>query len=161
MSTASYVAVVTVRIRSGTIFVSMLFVRSGKFSGEHRCAKESHSEAASSLGLGCVGGIGAVPFDALILIHTSAELLLLLHLVIHWFQDRFLTWVHSFAYSLYVVCTCSRLAGDVCRLYAFSLVLQLCFAILIPMLFFQYGVVDVFPDDLGIDNSAVSSICLL
>ena len=26
------------------------------------------------------------------------------------------------------------------------------------MLFFQYGVVDVFPDDLGIDNSAASSI---
>ena len=26
------------------------------------------------------------------------------------------------------------------------------------MLFFQYGVVDVFPDDLDIDNSAASSI---
>ena len=110
------------RTRSGTIFVSMLFVRSGKFSGEHRCAKEPHSEYASSWGLGCVGGLGYVPFDALILLHTSSELMLL-HLVIHWFQDRFLTCVHSFVYSLYVVCTCSRLAGDICRLYAFSLVL--------------------------------------
>ena len=100
----------------------MLFVRSGKFSGEHHCAKESHSESASSWGLGFVGGFGAVLFDALILLHTSAELMLLLHLVIHWFQDRFLTWVHSFVYSLYAVCTCSILAGDVCRLYAFSFV---------------------------------------
>ena len=110
------------RTRSGTIFVSILFVRSGKFSGEHRCAKESHSESASSWGLGCVGGLGAVPFDALILLHTSAELMLL-HLVIYWFQDRFLTWVHSLVYSLYAVCTCSRLACDVCRLYAFSFLL--------------------------------------
>ena len=74
----------------------MLFVRPGKFSGDHRCAKESHSESASSWGLRCVGGLGIVPFDALILLHTSAELMLLLHLVIHKFQDRFLTWVHSF-----------------------------------------------------------------
>ena len=29
------------------------------------------------------------------------------------------------------------------------------------MLFFQYGVVDVFPDDLGIDNSAASSIAFV
>ena len=36
------------RTRSGTIFVSMLLVRSGKVSGEHHCAKESHSESASS-----------------------------------------------------------------------------------------------------------------
>ena len=37
----------------------------------------------------------------------------------------------------------------------------MCFAILIPMLLFHYGVVDVFPDDLGIDNSAVSSIAFV
>ena len=73
-------------------------------------------------GIGCVAGLDAVPFDALILLNTSAELMLLLHLVIHWFQDRFFTWVHSFVYSLYVVYTCSRLASDVCHLYAFSLV---------------------------------------
>ena len=29
------------------------------------------------------------------------------------------------------------------------------------MLFFQYGVIDVFPDDLGIDNSAASSIAFV
>ena len=29
------------------------------------------------------------------------------------------------------------------------------------MLFFQYGVVDVFPDDLSIDNSAGSSIAFV
>ena len=29
------------------------------------------------------------------------------------------------------------------------------------MLLFQYGVVDVFPDDLGIDNSASSSIAFV
>ena len=29
------------------------------------------------------------------------------------------------------------------------------------MLFFQYGVADVFPDDLGIDNSAASSIAFI
>ena len=29
------------------------------------------------------------------------------------------------------------------------------------MLFFQYGVVDVFPDDLGIDNSAASTIAIV
>ena len=29
------------------------------------------------------------------------------------------------------------------------------------MLLFQYGVVDVFPDDLDIDNSAVSSIAFV
>ena len=29
------------------------------------------------------------------------------------------------------------------------------------MLFFQYGVVDIFPDDLGIDNSAASSIAFV
>ena len=59
-------------------------------------AKESDSESASFWVIGCVGGVGAVPFAALILLHTSAELMLLVHLVIHWFQDRFLTWLHSF-----------------------------------------------------------------
>ena len=29
------------------------------------------------------------------------------------------------------------------------------------MVFFQYGVVDVFPDDLGIDHSAASSIAFV
>ena len=29
------------------------------------------------------------------------------------------------------------------------------------MLFFQYGVVDVFPDDMGIDNSSASSIAFV
>ena len=38
------------------------------------------------------------------------------------------------------------------------IVLYMCLAILIPMLFFQYGVVDVFPDDMGIDNFAASNI---
>ena len=65
-------------------------------------------------------GLGAVPFAALIFLHTSAELRLLLQSVIHWFQDWFLTWVHSCVYSLYAVCTCSRFVGDVCRLYVFS-----------------------------------------
>ena len=37
----------------------------------------------------------------------------------------------------------------------------MCFAIIIPMLFFQYGVVDVFPDDLSIDNSTGSSIAFV
>ena len=114
MSTASSVAVVTVGTRSGTIFVSMLFVRCGKFSGEPRCAKESHMESVSSWSLGYLVGLGAVPFDDLIILHTSAELMLLLHFVIHWFQDRFLTWVHSFVYSLYAVCTCSRCMSSVC-----------------------------------------------
>ena len=71
---------------------------------------------------------------------------------------RFLTWVHTFLYSLYAVCTCSIMAGDECRLYAVSLVLKLCFVIIIPMLFFQYGVVDVFSDHLGINSSAISSM---
>ena len=113
---------------------------SGKFTGEHRCAKESHSEPASSWCLGCLN----VPFDVLITLLTSAELMLMLHSVIHWFQNRFLTWVHGLIYYLYVVCTCSRLAGDVCLLYSFGFVLYMCLAILIPMLFSQYGFVDVF-----------------
>ena len=33
----------------------------------------------------------------------------------------------------------------------------MCLAILIPMLFFQYGVADVLPDDFGMDNSAACS----
>ena len=37
----------------------------------------------------------------------------------------------------------------------------MCLAILIPMLFFQYGVADVFPDDFGIANSAASSIAFV
>ena len=72
-----------------------------KFSGEHRCGKESHSESASSWGIWYVGALGAVPFATLILLHTSDELMLLLQSVIHWFQDRFLTWIHSLVYSLY------------------------------------------------------------
>ena len=67
--------------------------------------------------------IRSCSFADLILIHTSAGLTLLLHLVIHWFQDMVLTWVYRFVYSLYAVCTCSRVAVDVCRMYAFSLVL--------------------------------------
>ena len=110
-----------VRKRSGTIFVSMLLVCTGKFVDEDRWAKASHSESACSCRLGYVGGLGAVPFAALILLHTSAELMLLLQSLIHWFQDWFLTLVHSCVYSLYGVCTCSRFVGDVCRLYAFSL----------------------------------------
>ena len=110
-----------VRTRSGVIFVSMLLVCSGKFVDEDRWAKASHHESAYSCGLGCVGGLGAVPFVALILLHTSAELMLLLQSVIHWFQDWFLTWVPSCVYSLYADCTCSRFVGDVCRLYVFSL----------------------------------------
>ena len=97
------------------IFISDHSQQSSKFSGEHRWAKESHSESASSWGLEWLGGLVAVPFVTLIFLHTSAELMLL-HLVIHWFQDWFLTWVPSFVYSLYAVCTCSRLAGDVYRL---------------------------------------------
>ena len=112
-----------VRTRSGTIYVSMLLVCSGKLSGEHRCAKESHSESVSSWSLGCVGDLGIVPSAALNLLHTSAELILLLHLLIHLFPDRLLTWVHSLVYSLYAVCTCSRLAGEVCHMYSFSLIL--------------------------------------
>ena len=34
----------------------------------------------------------------------------------------------------------------------------MCFAILIPMLVFQYGVVDVFPDDMGIDNNVLGKV---
>ena len=37
----------------------------------------------------------------------------------------------------------------------------MCLAILIPMLFFQYGVADVLPDDFGMDNSAASSIAFV
>ena len=110
-----------VRTRAGAN--SWSIVSSCKFSGEHHCAKKSHSESASSWGIWCVGAHGAVPFSALILLHTSDELMLLLQSVIHWVQDRFLTWVHSLVYFLYAVCTCSRFAGDVCLLYSFSLVL--------------------------------------
>ena len=94
---------------------------SGKFVDEVRWAKAAHSKSAFSCGLGRVGGLGAVPFAALIFFHTSAELMLLLQSVIHWFQDWFFTCVHSLVYSLYAVCTCSKFVGDVCRLYAFSL----------------------------------------
>ena len=118
MDTASYVAVVTVRTRSGVIFVSMLLVCSGKFVDEDRWANASHSESASSCGL---GGLFALPFAALIILHTSAELMLLLQSMILWLQDWFLTWVHSCVYYLYAVCTYSRFVGDVCRLYALSL----------------------------------------
>ena len=91
-----------------------MLVSSGRFTDDDRSAKESHSESASSCGLGCVGGLGAVPFTALIRLHTSAELMLPLHSEIHWFQDRFLTWVHSAINSLYAACISSRLACDVC-----------------------------------------------
>ena len=37
----------------------------------------------------------------------------------------------------------------------------MCLAILIPMLFFQYGVADVLSDDFGMDNSAASSIAFV
>ena len=49
---------------------------SGKFVDEDLWAKASHSESASSCGLGCVWGPDAVPFAVLILLHTSAELML-------------------------------------------------------------------------------------
>ena len=102
----------------------MLLVHSGKFSNEHCCAKESLSESTSTWGIGCHGALGAVPFVALILLlHTSAESGLLLYYVVHWFQDRFLICVHSLVYSLYSVCTCSRLAGDIYIQYSYSLVL--------------------------------------
>ena len=78
----------------------MLLVRSGEFSDENRCAKESHNESVSSWGLRCIGALGA---DLLIVIHISAELMVFLHSVIHWFQDRLHTWVHSLVYSLYVI----------------------------------------------------------
>ena len=72
-----------VRTRSGAIFVSMLLVCSGKLVDEDRCAKASHSESASSCGLWCVGGHGVVPFAVFILLHTSAELMLLFQSMIH------------------------------------------------------------------------------
>ena len=109
------------RTRSGAIFVSMLLVCFGKFVNEDCWAKASHNESASSCGLGCVGGLGAVTFAALILLHTSSELMLFSKSLIHWFQKWFLTWVHSCVYSLYAVCTCSRFVGDVCCLYVLSL----------------------------------------
>ena len=37
----------------------------------------------------------------------------------------------------------------------------MCLAILIPMLFFQYGVADVLPDDFGMDKSASSSMAFV
>ena len=77
--------------------------------------------------------------------------MLVLHSVIHWFQDRFLTWIHSLVYSFYSVCT-----PDWPTMYffcSFSLVLYL-----MPMLFFQYGVVDASPDDMGRYNCAASCI---
>ena len=73
------------RTRSGVIPVSTLLVCFGRLTDDDRSAKESHSESASSCGLGCVGGLGAVPFAALIRLHTSAELMLPLHSVIDWF----------------------------------------------------------------------------
>ena len=85
MSTGSQADVVIVRTRAGVICVRLLIVSSCKFSGEHRGAKESHSESAPSWGIWCVGALGAVPFAALILLHTSDELMLLLQSVIHWF----------------------------------------------------------------------------
>ena len=65
-------------IRAGAICVSLLIVYSCMFSGDHRCAKESHSESASSCGIWCVGALGAVPFATLILLHTFDEFMLLL-----------------------------------------------------------------------------------
>ena len=47
-----------VRIWAGAICVSLLIVCSCKFSGEHRCAKESHSESASSWDIWCVAALG-------------------------------------------------------------------------------------------------------
>ena len=70
MSTGSYTYVVMVRIRAGAICVGLAIVSSCKFSGEHRCEKESHNESVSSWGIWCVGALGAVPFAALIRIHT-------------------------------------------------------------------------------------------
>ena len=58
-----------------------------------------------------------------------------------------------FVYRLYLLQISRRCMSSVC--------LQFGITILIPMLFFQYGVVDVFPDDLGIDNSAASSIAFV
>ena len=66
---------------AATICVSLLIMSSCKFSGEHSCAKESHSESASSRGLWCVGALGVVPFSASILLHTTDELMLLLQSV--------------------------------------------------------------------------------
>ena len=59
-----------------------------------------------------------------------------------------------FVCSLYLLQIGRRCMSSVCLQFGIVTVL----AILIPMLFFQYGVVDVFPDGLGIDNSAASSI---
>ena len=71
------------RTGAGTICVSLFIVTSGKFSGEHRCAKGSHSEPAFFWSICCVGVLGAVTFSALILLLTCGELMLLLHSVIH------------------------------------------------------------------------------
>ena len=59
--------------RAGAVCVSLLIVSSYKFSGEHRCAKESHSESTSFWGIRCVGGLAAVPFTALILLNTPGQ----------------------------------------------------------------------------------------
>ena len=58
------------------------------------------------------------------------------------------------------MCTCSRLPGDVCRpvYLQFGIVTLLCHP---NSHVFQYGVVDVFPDDLDIDHSAASSIAFV
>ena len=55
----------------------MLLVFSDRFSGELRCPKVSHRVPAASSCVGCVGVLGAVPFAAFIVLHTSAELGLL------------------------------------------------------------------------------------
>ena len=68
---------------------------------------------------------------------------MLLQLVIHWLHDRFLTWVHSFVYYVYAVCTCSRLVGDVFRLYAFSLVFPCCFSSMVLLILFLMAWVSI------------------
>ena len=55
--------------------LARLLVCSGRITDDDRSANVSHSESASSCGLGCVGGLGAAPFAALIRLHTSAELM--------------------------------------------------------------------------------------
>ena len=64
-----------VRTCTGASWVSLLIVSSCKFSGEHHCAKELHSDSVSSWGIWCVRARSAVSFADLILLHTSDELI--------------------------------------------------------------------------------------
>ena len=123
VSVTSRIAALIIFILSWIRIFSVSIVFSGRLSKDDRCMKVAHIRSASSLGLGWVETICGRPVTDLLLLHTSVVLGLLLHCVIHVFQELFLTWVHSSAYAVYASWTCFNASGVFNRLKAFSLVL--------------------------------------